>query len=129
MLPLGSILFGTFQVLDANIRNNVPNGHVDTNNDSPESYVDFGFGPARSSFAGFHRLSVTRLQPADEPISDVEKPNPGAESTSTRMRLTLSCFACNPSEDKPLGSALFRTFHLNYAMLLFREGEGNVLRS
>ncbi|KAJ9617129.1 hypothetical protein H2200_000850 [Cladophialophora chaetospira] len=124
---LGSILFGAFQVIDASIIKQLPDEYVDTKDDRAESYIDFGFGSDRSSFSGFHRLSVRRLEPFEEEISDIEKPSSSAENSPTLIRLTLSCFACNPSLDRPMGSGLLRTFHLTYAMLLFREGVANVL--
>ena len=120
---LGSILFGTFQVIDTNVGID----HDENDNTKPassERYIDFGFGSDHSSFAGFNRLSVSRVESGDE----IDSSSISLESPSTRMRLTLSCFACNPTQDKPMTSGLLRTFHLHYAMLLFREGAANVLR-
>ena len=129
VLPLGSVLFGTFQVIDANTENNAFEDDANIKDEFAESYVDFGFGSDRSSFSGFHRLSVTRLQPTDEMIGDIEKPISNAESHSTLVKLTFSCFTCSPNQDKPMASGFLRTFHLTYAMLLFREGVASVLRA
>jgi hypothetical protein len=131
---IGSVLFGTFQVIDVN-----KTGDGDPSHDASadlinirEKYIDIGFGSDRFSFSGFHRWSVSRVDPADDMYGHPETTvsASGAQDPSTRLRITLTCFVCNPSLDKPVvGGLLLHTFHLMYARLLFREAVAKVLQA
>ena len=124
--PLGSILFGTFQVIDLQICNH---DDIASNTYVPEdSYVDVGFGSDRSSFAGFHRFSVSRHAGTDDRIDEFPETNSSSAHDTDSVRITLSSLSCNPTQDRPRGSSLLRSFHSMYSMFLFREGVANVLR-
>lgn len=46
-----------------------------------------------------------------------------------RVTIEFSHIGCNPREDKPLKPDVLQTLHLWYAMLLFKEGVTEVLRT
>lgn len=98
--PLFSILFGTFQVLDKQIR--------DTG-DKRGSYVDVGFGSDRWTFGGAHRFSVLRKNQA-------------------QVELRFESVLCNPRTERALESMTMLDFHMKYAMMLFRDGASAVQR-
>lgn len=118
--PLHSVLFGTFQVIDEDISSHPIPGK--------ESYVDIGFGSDRSSFSGFHRISVSRVHQSEAMPRGDRADDTTAQNPSGLVKITFSCLACNPTRDKPSGSHLLQSFHEIYAMLLFRESVANVAR-
>ncbi|KIW68691.1 hypothetical protein PV04_04615 [Phialophora macrospora] len=128
---IGSVLFGAFQVIDIKTGEDDA-GHDDNADPIPrEKYVDFGFGSDRSSFSGFHRWSLRREDPADDMDGHPETAISAsrAQGPPTRLRITLTCFVCNPSRDKQFEGGLLHTFHQMYARLLFREAVSKALQS
>ena len=121
-------MFGTFQFLDSDLKREVSIDHISASSPS-ESFVDIGFGSDGSRFSGFHRFSISREQTPIEMNAGTEDVDRAAGGIPTAVRITFSAFACNPSTERPPSSGLFSAFHKLYAMLLFREGVANVLRS
>jgi hypothetical protein len=115
--PLHSTLFGAFQVLEfydsdqATSLDSAPPG---------DSYVDFGFGSDGSIFSGFQRYSLSRSARVHEKVD-------ADDADNSVVRITFSCVACNPMQDKPIKPDFLFVLHKFYAMLLFREGVGQIL--
>lgn len=99
LLPVNSRVADLFQLTDSHV--------VDRAADISginESFVDFAFGSDNSTFAGAHRIYVSRA--LDDPEA---------------VTIGLSCIVVNPATGKnvvPLGTA---SFHRVYAMMLFRD--------
>ena len=106
-LPLlNSKLFGGFQVIDYRLKQDFPD------DSKTHSYIDFAFGSDTGYLAGVHRFSVWTDSKDDR-----------------KVVIEYEDTAFNPKVDKPLLPDLLLRFHLVYAMVLFREGVLNVLRS
>jgi hypothetical protein len=107
-------LFGTFQV--GGIRIEPPIGtQAQPRETESESSIDFVYGSDASQFAGVHRFGIRRL--ADE-----------GGSSNSKIRVSLACLTCNPTQNKPLAPEILFTFHQIYAMLLFRESVAELLQ-
>ncbi|KAF2853060.1 hypothetical protein T440DRAFT_505954 [Plenodomus tracheiphilus IPT5] len=104
--PLHALLFGAFRVVDSKLS-------------EAESYIDFAFGSDSGGLVGVHRFSVS------EDSQVPETPLAGMRS----VRIEFAHSGCNPKENKPLGPEVLQTLHLWYAMLLFREGVAEVMKS
>lgn len=91
VLPVGSYLYGAFQVTD-----------VEFSGESAESHIDFGFGSDVNKFAGFHRFLVQRL-------------------ADNRVTVSFRGVVCNPTKDTGSPVAFLRPLHLIYAKLLFND--------
>ncbi|KLU93101.1 hypothetical protein MAPG_12040 [Magnaporthiopsis poae ATCC 64411] len=119
--PVGSKLWGTFQVLDSEQGSasgalSAADTSQNSSSTSTQVFVDLGFGfnGPRSIFAGMHRVAVVR-QPAS-----------GDGEAVDTVTVSYLAHACNPSEDRPVSALLF-AFHRVYARLLFRNGVAAVL--
>ncbi|KAI1071186.1 hypothetical protein LB507_009553 [Fusarium sp. FIESC RH6] len=105
VLPVNSVLFGVFQVLDSKIAH--PENTKSLTKPS-ESYVDFGFGSDSMEFAGVHRFSVERSKSDD--------------GQGQKIELHFQHVTCNPTVNKPLSPQFMLGFHEMYADYLFRDG-------
>ncbi|KAG8676813.1 hypothetical protein FPOAC2_02928 [Fusarium poae] len=112
LIPINSVLFGAFQVLDSRIADLeiTKNSTKQT-----ESYVDFGFGNDSTSFAGVHRFTVVRPQ-ADGNIK------------GKKVQIHFQHMTCNPTINKHLGPQWLMGFHEIYADYLFRDGVAEIKR-
>ncbi|PTD11097.1 hypothetical protein FCULG_00011575 [Fusarium culmorum] len=112
ILPINSVLFGVFQVLDSHVSDleNTKNSTKKT-----ESYVDFGFGSDSTGFAGVHRFTVVRQQ-AD------------SNSKEQQVQIHFQHMTCNPIVNKPLSPQWMLGFHEMYADYLFRDGVAEIKR-
>lgn len=160
--PLHHILIGAFQVLDKHIVGNAqgksdvdskppPLGlegmHAAVSSTGPQSalttttsYVDFGFGDNKGTFAGINRFAVTSV-PDDDDDDGTNTTTTTTRSTGTEketaaahekkdgrlVRLTFSAVACNPSQEGITTSKWILEMHKIYVALLFREAVGRVL--
>ncbi|KMQ44480.1 hypothetical protein HL42_4792 [Trichophyton rubrum] len=121
LLPLGSILFGAFQVTHSHLVNKTrlnPTSEGLTKMESAEekfSYIDFGFG--NGNFAGCHRLSVHRND-SSKGIDSIAKTADGRDGM---IEFRLSCFHCNPRGEKSRLITMLSGFHQIYARLLFTD--------
>ncbi|CEJ59937.1 hypothetical protein PMG11_08535 [Penicillium brasilianum] len=113
LCDVGTRLFGTFQLLDK---------HISESTDSQLSYVDFGFGSDKYSFAGCHRFSITRHRIASDSQSETEPSKP-------QIRISLEGFTCNPQTNELPVSEIGKWFHALYARALFANGIQAVLQS
>ncbi|KAI9933629.1 hypothetical protein MW887_008102 [Aspergillus wentii] len=93
LLPVGSKLFGSFQLLDKHIS---PGG--------TKSYVDYGFGSDEFHFAGCHRFQIRRLPASKE------------------VQIELHHFRVNPQKNETLWVEYIEWFHHAYAKALFADG-------
>ena len=105
ILPINSVLFGVFQVLDSKIAQPESSKHLAK---PSESYVDFGFGSDSVGFAGVHRFSVVR-----------SKSNDGK---GQKVEIHSQNMTCNPIVNKPLRPRFMLGFHEIYTDYLFRDG-------
>jgi hypothetical protein len=96
------MLFGAFWVVDVRLE------------EEERSYVDFAFGSDEGWIAGVHRFSVIRGEVL------------GKEDQNVTIEFAHA--GCNPREDKPLKPEFMQTLHMWYAMWLFREGVGAVVK-
>lgn len=112
---LHSVLFGAFRIIDLQRSTSVDQG-LEMPATRP-CYVDMAFGADDGFISGVHRLSVSEVDPS----ADV-----GGKKYVT---IAFDHTSCNPRENKPLGPDVLQTFHLWYAMLLFKEGIVNVLKA
>ena len=85
-----------------------------------QSYVDFAFGSENGPIAGVHRFSVIRDGIVDGDGEGIESEN---------VTIEFAHVGCNPKENKPLKPDVLQTLHLWYAMLLFREGVAEVMKT
>ncbi|EFE30541.1 uncharacterized protein ARB_02461 [Trichophyton benhamiae CBS 112371] len=121
LLPLGSILFGAFQVTHSHLVNKTrlnPTSEGLTKWKSTEekfSYIDFGFG--NGNFAGCHRLSVHRND-SSKGINSITK---CADDRDDMIEFRLSCFHCNPRGEESRLVTMLSGFHQIYARLLFTD--------
>jgi hypothetical protein len=105
---LHSVLFGIFRVADIQLSTS------SDGDDGTESSVDISFGSDSSHFAGYHRITVSRMH---------------GEGERSDVRVGLGCFICDPIRDRePASSGRLRKFHLLYASLLFRSGVARIIR-
>ncbi|KAF2465867.1 uncharacterized protein BDR25DRAFT_204293, partial [Lindgomyces ingoldianus] len=105
LLPMHTMLFGVFQVIDKKLE-------IQSDDNRTHSYIDVAFGSDTSSFAGVHRFSVYR--PTHLPTS------PATGAGTTEIEIEYPSTACNPIRDQSLTGVLV-PFHRFYAMILFRE--------
>lgn len=112
--PLHSVLFGAFRIVDIQ--------HISSadSSNSPKiksSYIDIAFGADKGFIAGVHRFTVSELE--------------GSAILGDRRQIAIAFehTSCDPKNIEPLSLRMLRTFHLWYAMLLFREGVANVLKA
>jgi hypothetical protein len=111
LLPINSVLFGVFQVLDSKIANSEGTKKVTK---QTESYVDFGFGSDSTGFAGVHRFAVVRPEADD--------------SKEKKVQIHFQHMTCNPTVNKPLSPQWMLGFHEMYADYLFRDGVSEIKR-
>jgi hypothetical protein len=121
---VNDVLFSAFQVVDK---------HIANENEGGESYIDFGFGTQSDRIAGVHHFSVARERNRGAKYTSVEgndSSNIGGSGRveEERIRLTYSCMALIPYDERKEVPVLLGKFHLTYAMLLFREGVAEALR-
>lgn len=109
--PLHSVLFGTWQVVDIHLANH------EAGADDAESYVDLAYGNDRLQFVGCNRFSIQHV-----------KPNGDATDEARQVRVVYAQSNCNPVEDKYPVSAALLAFHKGYALLLYKEVMGGLLR-
>ncbi|CEI66625.1 hypothetical protein FVEN_g10177 [Fusarium venenatum] len=112
LLPINSVLFGVFQVLDSRIAD------LETTKNSTkqtESYVDFGFGDDSTAFAGVHRFTVVR-------------PRADGNSKRQKVQIHFQNMTCNPTVNKHLGPQWLMDLHEIYADYLFRDGVAEIKR-
>jgi hypothetical protein len=100
LLPVGSHLFGSFQMLDK---------HIATNPSDHPSYVDYGFGSDQFIFGGSHRFQITRLAATQ------------AEA-EPQIQMELQHIRCNPQKNQPSPAEYIERFHYVYAKALFANG-------
>ncbi|RMZ81616.1 hypothetical protein DV737_g2459, partial [Chaetothyriales sp. CBS 132003] len=133
VLEKGDTLDRAFQVLDIKVNSAAADK---SGPDVPQesSYIDFGFGSSRpgSTFAGVHRLSVTRLPPEQiqgSSWSD-QLQKEWLEDSGGRVKITHESYVCSPTPggNRLLGNAWIRDFHERYAYALFSVGVGYVVR-
>ncbi|EZF33727.1 hypothetical protein H101_02716 [Trichophyton interdigitale H6] len=121
LLPLGSILFGAFQVTHSHLVNKTklnPTSEGLTKMKTAEekfSYIDFGFGDG--NFAGCHRLSVHR----NDSSKGIESVAKSADDHDSMIEFRLSFFHCNPRGDESRLITMLSGFHQIYARLLFTD--------
>ncbi|PYH40170.1 uncharacterized protein BP01DRAFT_351909 [Aspergillus saccharolyticus JOP 1030-1] len=116
--PIGTCLFGTFMVLDKHIG---PQSEL-IENDQRTSWVDYGFGSDKSSFAGCHRFQITTTR-----AHQGEGKCKIGSSTETRVQIELLGFHCNPQTNQPGAPEILKLFHWGYAKMLFANGVQSVL--
>lgn len=104
----GALYFNAFQMVDKQMESGK----------GGESYVDIAYGKYRTPFVGVHRFSLQRQ----------EERAPAGKDDGEEIRFTMSCVTCNAKEDRRIAPAWASVLHRAYAMLLFREGVGQVLR-
>ncbi|UZP35546.1 hypothetical protein NXS19_003362 [Fusarium pseudograminearum] len=112
LLPINSVLFGVFQVLDSHV---FDLEITKNSTKQTESYVDFGFGSDSTGFAGVHRFTVVRQQ-ADN------------NSKEQQVQIHFQHMTCNPIVNKPLSPQWMLGFHEMYADYLFRDGVAEIKR-
>ncbi|RGP62370.1 hypothetical protein FSPOR_9416 [Fusarium sporotrichioides] len=112
LLPINSVLFGVFQILDSHITDSE---NTKSLTKQTESYVDFGFGSDSTGFAGVHRFTVLR-SPAD------------GKSKKQKVQIHFQHMTCNPTVNKPLSPEFMLGFHEMYADYLFRDGVSEIKR-
>ncbi|RAL06953.1 uncharacterized protein BO97DRAFT_379458 [Aspergillus homomorphus CBS 101889] len=116
--PVGTCLVGSFMILDQHIASE---SEMDNTGQSA-SWVDYGFGSDKSSFAGCHRIQITRI--AEKRRRDSFKPDTAMED---QVQIELQSFQCNPQKDVIFGPEIFRQFHYLYAKMLFANGMQSIL--
>jgi hypothetical protein len=110
--PLHSVLFGAFRVVDIKCSN-----FSEPSSTAGYSYIDIAFGADEGFIAGVHRFSVSEVE------------GPSRIEGKRNVTISFDHTSCNPRENKPLGPDILQTFHLWYAMLLFREGLVSVFKA
>ncbi|KAF4450315.1 hypothetical protein F53441_6598 [Fusarium austroafricanum] len=107
LLPLNTVLYGCFQVLDTQIgAKTAPN--------RTESHIDFGFGSDSDGFAGVHRFVVVRTQED--------------KRQELIVQIHYESMTCNPIANRPLRPRFLFKFHEVYADYLFRDGISEIKR-
>ncbi|QRD02603.1 hypothetical protein JI435_113590 [Parastagonospora nodorum SN15] len=115
--PLHALIFGVWRLVESQVEAGPPSQpHL-----GPSSHVDFVFGWNDGFIAGIHRFSVIRAD-------NEAKPDTNHDST-TNVTIEYAHTSCNPKENKPLKPDALMTLHMWYALLLFREGVGEVLKA
>lgn len=114
--PLHSVLFGVFRVADRDFRIGAPR----------HSYVDVAFGSENGYVAGVHRFSVRREGRGGD--GDGDGGGIGDGGREERVLIEFSCLGYSPKENTLLKLKAWQTFHLWYAMVLFREGVAEVMK-
>jgi hypothetical protein len=112
VLPVDSVLFGAFRVVDRQIAHSACLTLPE--HDRSASYIDFVFGSENCPLAGVHRFSVSRC-------------------TNSRgndmVTIEFAHTGCNPKENKPPSPVFLQTLHLWCAMVLFRKGIMEVVKA
>lgn len=104
-------MFGAFRIVD------ITSAPSSDPLNTQSSYIDIAFGSDTGFIAGVHRFSISEV----EGSAVVEDRRP--------IAITFEHTSCDPKRYEPLSLRMLRTFHLWYAMLLFREGVANVLKA
>lgn len=112
--PIHSVLFGAFRIVD--VQMSEPMMPSTMAPDQQSRSIDIAFGMDDGYIAGVHRFSVSEVEGAAGPNEQRD------------ITIEFSHTGCNPKEDKPLGPDVLQTLHSWYAMLLFKEGVGEVLK-
>ena len=113
-----ALLFGAFRLVDRRISST--EGY---------SYVDFAFGSDMGAIAGVHRFSVSHGGGDDKlRSSSSEGEGDGGKKDMVDVVIEFAHSGCNPRENKELGPEFLQMLHLWYAMLLFKEGLGEVIK-
>ncbi|CAI7663552.1 unnamed protein product [Penicillium bialowiezense] len=105
LCPIGTKLFGSFQLLDKNISK--------PTSASTSSYVDYGFGSDTYSFSGCHRFRVVRT--------------PASENAKELVQISLEGFHCDPQQNRSWMPRFMLWFHTAYAKALFANGMQSVM--
>lgn len=113
LLPVGSLFFSSFLMLDKHIAE--PAKEPPSADETDNSYVDYGFGSDEARFAGCHRFRVTRLPAA-------------TETSDAQVQIDLEHFRCNPQQNIPSLAESFQWFHFAYAKALFANGIQAILK-
>jgi hypothetical protein len=113
--PLNSVLFGAFRIIDISLSSS---SHTQLETfEARSSQVDIAYGSDNGFIAGVHRFSVSESE--------------GSADLHGKRHVTINfdSTSCNPKENKQLGPDLLMTFHMWYAMLLFKEAVGSVIKA
>lgn len=115
-LPLlNSVLFGAFRIIDISLSSS---SHLRLETfEARSSQVDIAYGSDNGFIAGVHRFSVSELE------------GPANLHGNRHVTINFDSTSCDPKENKQLGPDLLMTFHMLYAMLLFKEAVGSVLKT
>ena len=112
-LPLGSVLFGAFQLVDS---------HIATASNASASHLDFGFGSDEGLFAGCHRFSIAR-----GPLKTGVEVGAQDRQALQDVEIRLEGFFYTPRAIPDVPRRLLVWFHQLYARLLFTDGVRGVL--
>ena len=132
MLPLYSTIGGAFQVLGRHL--------LSEEYHNPQySFVDFGYGTSKSSFAGNHRFAVRR-PPDTAPALLPSRPDAAVLDDDAKMEelqqemaddlgrdeveIRLEMYYCHPTNPKGVNFLVKKMtwFHILYSRLLFWDG-------
>lgn len=115
-------MFGSFILLDK---------HIAEPSDYSSSYVDFGFGSDEFTFAGCHRVEITRLAPfnMDSESESESESNSGSQGKQPepQVQIQLQHFRCNPQRNVPSVAEYVQRFYYGYAKALFANGVQSLL--
>lgn len=126
---LHSLIFGGFRVVDCSIQhthNHSPPQSSTSAKQQSCSSIDFVYGSDSGRIRGVHRFSVLRssVEKEDHEAASSIK---GYQEKPESITIEFESLACLPG----LNGSRFRNavywFHLQYAMLLFREGVREVI--
>ena len=113
--PLNSVLFGAFRIIDISLSSS---SHLQLETfEARSSRVDIAYGSDNGFIAGVHRFSVSE----SEGSADLRG--------NRHVAIDFDSTSCDPKENKQLGPDLLMTFHMLYAMLLFKEAVGSVVKT
>lgn len=123
---LHSLLFGGFRVVDCSIRESETPLQSSPWNQNSGSYIDFVLGSDSGSIRGVHRFSVFRSgieKSNDEATCDIEKDH----EKKVSLTIEFSTLTCLPGMHGFIGLNAVYWFHLQYAMMLFRDGVKEII--
>ena len=113
--PLNSVLFGAFRIIDISLSSS---SHLQLETfEAGSSQVDIAYGSDNGFISGIHCFSVSE----SEGSADLHG--------NRHVTINFDSTSCNPKENKQLGPDLLMTFHMLYAMLLFKEAVGSVVKT
>lgn len=121
LAPIGSLFFGSFKLLDKHVNTSpVKDDSKLALTSSEASYVDYGFGSDRYSFAGCHRFSIGSIY--QEHCHKAGHTQTVSDNKEPRVEIRLQSFTCNPKSKKMSNISILSWFHRLYAKLLFADG-------